>query len=52
VVESLYGALCNHKVVSADSQIWMASGMGNNVASKYFVDCKEYVIDKVAAKKL
>jgi NAD(P)-dependent dehydrogenase (short-subunit alcohol dehydrogenase family) len=41
----------------ADSQIWLASGMGDNVASKYFVDCKEqslgkYATDEVAAKKL
>jgi hypothetical protein len=25
----------------ADSQIWLASGMGSNVASKCFVECKE-----------
>jgi NAD(P)-dependent dehydrogenase (short-subunit alcohol dehydrogenase family) len=41
----------------ADSQIWLASGMGENVSSKYFVDCKEqslgkYATDEVAAKKL
>jgi NAD(P)-dependent dehydrogenase (short-subunit alcohol dehydrogenase family) len=41
----------------ADSQIWLASGMGDNVASKYFVDCKaqslgKYAMDEVAGRKL
>mgnify|MGYP000335183195 CR=1 FL=1 len=41
----------------ANSQILLASGMGFNAASKYFVDCMEqslrkYAMDKVVAKKL
>jgi NAD(P)-dependent dehydrogenase (short-subunit alcohol dehydrogenase family) len=41
----------------ASTQIWLASGMGDNVASKYYVDCKEkslgkYAMDEVTAKKL
>jgi NAD(P)-dependent dehydrogenase (short-subunit alcohol dehydrogenase family) len=48
---------CKTPEQGADSQIWLASGMGDNVASKYFVDCKEqslgkYAMDEVAAKKL
>jgi NAD(P)-dependent dehydrogenase (short-subunit alcohol dehydrogenase family) len=41
----------------ANTQIWLASGMGDNVAAKYFVDCKEkglaaFATDETAAKKL
>jgi NAD(P)-dependent dehydrogenase (short-subunit alcohol dehydrogenase family) len=42
----------------ANTQIWLASGMGgDNVAAKYFVDCKEkglpaFATDETSAKKL
>jgi NAD(P)-dependent dehydrogenase (short-subunit alcohol dehydrogenase family) len=42
----------------ANTRIWLASGMGgDNVAAKYFIDCKEkalaaFATDKAAAKKL
>jgi NAD(P)-dependent dehydrogenase (short-subunit alcohol dehydrogenase family) len=42
----------------ANTQIWLASGMGgDNVATKYFIDCKEkelaaFATDEASAKKL
>jgi NAD(P)-dependent dehydrogenase (short-subunit alcohol dehydrogenase family) len=41
----------------ANTQIWLASGMGENVAAKYFIDCKEkelaaFAKNEASAKKL